>query len=201
MTKQEFLAELRRRLDGVPKSEIEERVAFYSEMIDDQVEEGASEEEAILTLGSMDDIVSQILSEIPLTQIAKQKFKPKRRLETWEIVLLIVSAPIWLSLLISLFSAILSLYVGLWSVIVSFWSVFASLGACALGFVVSSIGLAFDGQELEGIAMLGMGVACAGLCVFSFFGCDAATKGTVLLTKKTILGIKKCFIGRGGSNE
>ena len=39
MTKQEFLAELRRGLSGLPQNDIEERLNFYSEMIDDRMEE------------------------------------------------------------------------------------------------------------------------------------------------------------------
>ncbi len=40
MTKQEFIAELRKGLSGLPKKELEERLTFYSEMIDDRMEEG-----------------------------------------------------------------------------------------------------------------------------------------------------------------
>ena len=39
MNKQEFLAELRKRLSGLPQADIEERIVFYSEMIDDRTEE------------------------------------------------------------------------------------------------------------------------------------------------------------------
>ena len=47
MRKQEFLSALKRSMKGLPKSEIDERISFYSEMIDDRVEEGFSEEEAV----------------------------------------------------------------------------------------------------------------------------------------------------------
>ena len=50
MNKEEFLNSLRKRLKGLPNNEIEERISFYSEMIDDRVEEGMSEEEAILQM-------------------------------------------------------------------------------------------------------------------------------------------------------
>ena len=45
MRKQEFLAQLRKALSGLPQDEIEERLTFYGEMIDDRMEEGLSEEE------------------------------------------------------------------------------------------------------------------------------------------------------------
>ena len=47
MTKQAFLAALGERLVGLPQKDIEERLTFYSEMIDDRMEEGLSEEEAV----------------------------------------------------------------------------------------------------------------------------------------------------------
>ena len=197
MNKQEFLADLRNRLEGAPKDEIEEQIEFYGEMIDDRIEEGMTEEQAILELGPMDDIVSCVLSEIPFAEIAKDRLRPKRSMKAWEIVLLIVGAPVWLPLLIALFAIEFSLYVSLWAVIISFWSVFVSLGACAVGLVVSSVALAWGGNDLSGLAVLGAGLACAGLCIFSFFGCDAATKGTVWLTKKVILSIKKRLLGKG----
>ena len=40
MNKTEFLNELEARLKGLPKEDVEERLEFYSEAIDDRVEEG-----------------------------------------------------------------------------------------------------------------------------------------------------------------
>ncbi len=51
MSKQEFLAQLKDGLSGLPQSDIEERVAFYEEMIDDRIEEGLSEEQAVSEIG------------------------------------------------------------------------------------------------------------------------------------------------------
>ena len=60
MNKSEFLSELRTRLKGLPQNEIEERLSFYGEAIDDRIEEGVPEEDAVLEIGSIDDIVAQI---------------------------------------------------------------------------------------------------------------------------------------------
>ena len=38
MHKQEFLAQLRKGLSGMPQDDIEERLVFYSEMVDDRME-------------------------------------------------------------------------------------------------------------------------------------------------------------------
>ncbi len=194
MNKQEFIANLQAKLSGLPKQDVEDRLSFYSEMIDDRIEEGLSEKEAILEIGSVDEIASQIVADIPLTKIVREKIKTKRQLKAWEIVLLVLGSPIWLSLLISAFAVVLSLYVTLWSLIASIWAVFASLIACGLSGVVAGFGYAIFGNSLSGIAIIGAGLTSAGLAILLFFGCIASTKGTILLTKKIVLGIKKCFI-------
>ena len=50
------------------------------------------------------------------------------------------------------------------------------------------------GYLVPGFAALGAGLFLAGLSVFLFFGCVAATKGLARLTKKILLGIKKRFV-------
>ena len=194
MSKQEFIDKLRAKLSGLPKQELEERLNFYSEMIDDRMEEGHSEKEAVSEIGSVDEIAAQIVADIPLVKIAKEKIQPKRRLIAWESMLLVLGSPIWLSLLIAAFAVILSLYASLWSVIISLWAVFGSLVCCAFGGIVAGIVFVLSGNGLTGIAMFGAGFLCAGLSIFLFFGCKTATKGTLLLTKKIALGIKNYFV-------
>lgn len=194
MKKQDFVAELRRKLAGLPKQDIEERINFYSEMIDDRMEDGISEDDAVSEIGSVDDIASQIIADIPFTKIAKERIKPKRKLKVWEIVLLAVGSPIWLSLGIAVVTIIFSLYVVLWSVIASLWAVFASLIASAVGCVITGIAFAIVGNGGAGGVSVSFGIVCAGLAIFCFFGCKAATKGVVVLTKKIAIGIKKCFV-------
>ena len=197
MNKQEFLDNLKARLSSLPERDVKEYLNFYSEMIDDRIEEGLSEEEAVFEIGSVEIIASQISSqtatERSVVTIAKEKSKTKRRLKAWEIVLLVLGSPICFSLSIATFAVIISLYVSLWSVIISLWAVFGSLIACAVGGTLSGIGLACGAHSLSGFAMIGAGVICAGLSIFTFCGCKAITKVTLLFTKKISLGIVKLF--------
>ncbi len=194
MRKQKFLAQLRKGLSGLPQEDIEERLTFYSEMIDDRMEEGLTEEKAIAAVGSVDEIISQIVADIPFTKIAKERIKSKRRLSAGEIVLLVLGSPIWLSLLIAAFAIILSLYISLWAVIISLWTVFGSLVGCAFGSVIAGIVFACSDNVLSGITILVAGIICTGLSIFMFYGCKAATKGILILTKKFLVWIKNCFI-------
>ncbi len=194
MNKTEFLLELAGKLSPLSWEEVADRWDYYSEMIDDRMEEGLNEEEAVAELGSVEEIAGQILSDIPLSTLVKKKLTSKRRINVWEIVLLILGSPIWLSLLIAAFAVVLSLYISLWAIIISLWSVFVSLVACAFAGIVIGIFWVAIRNPFAGVAMIGAGILCAGLSIFLFLGCKVATKGAVLLAKKIVLGIKRCFL-------
>ncbi|MBE6587227.1 MAG: DUF1700 domain-containing protein [Ruminococcaceae bacterium] len=196
MSKQEFLSRLRRGLAGLPKNDLEERLNFYSEMIDDRMEEGLSEEEAVAAAGNTDEIVSQILAETPLSTIVKERIKPKRELRAWEIVLIVLGSPIWLSLLIAFAAVIISVYAALWSVIISFWAAFATFVGSSVGVFTVGIVYLCTVNTGAGLALLGAGFVLGGISIFCFIGCSAATKGLLLLTKKFAVLIKNCIAGR-----
>ena len=196
MTKQEFIIRLCAKLNGLPQKEAEERISFYCEMIDDRMEEGKSEAEAVAALGDVDAIAEQIIADIPLAKIARERIRPKRRLRTWEIVLLAVGSPIWLSLGIAAFAVVSSIYAVLWSLIVSLWAVFGALSGTGLGGVFAGVMFMLLGYVPTGTVTVGAATVCAGSAIFLFFGCLAATKGTAVLTKKIAVGIKRCFVGK-----
>lgn len=184
MTKLKFLLSLNEKLSGLPDDDVQERLSFYSEMIEDRMEEGLSEEDAVTAIGTIDEIAAQIIAEIPPAQTPIEEETPKKRSKVWEIILIILGSPIWLSLLISAFAVVLSLYVSLWAVIISLWAVFASVTACALAGFAAGLGFILFGNHLTGIAMIGAGIVCVGLSIFLFCGCKAATKAMLLLTMK-----------------
>lgn len=194
MRKEEFLEQLRKALSGLPREDIEERLNFYGEMIDDRMEEGLSEEEAVSDVGSVAQIAAQTVAEFPLIKLAKERIKPKRRLRAWEIVLLVLGSPVWLSLLIAAIAVVLSLYISLWAVVISLWAVFASLFACSVAGIAVGVGLICVGYVSSGFALIGSALVCAGLAIFLFYGCHLATKGTVLLAKAIFLWIKNLFM-------
>lgn len=196
MSKQEFLAQLKDGLSGLPQSDIEERVAFYEEMIDDRIEEGLSEEQAVSEIGSVEQVIAQIVEDTPFTRIVKERVRPKRKLQTWEIVLLILGSPVWAALLIAAFAVMLSIYIVIWSVIISLWTVDLSLFISALACIVAIFFIPASGSGAAVLALISASLVLVGLSIFVFFGCKAATKGAVILTKKVALGIKNLFIGK-----
>ncbi len=211
MTKQEFLAQLQAGLSGLTESDAQERLTFYSEMIDDRMEEGLSEQDAVSQIGDVETIVASILAEIPkkapehvITSVEKPTHKTqkvnkedKKRLETWQILLLILGLPLWLPLLIAAFAVVISLLASLWSVVGTLWgALFGTLAGVGLGVTLFGLLCIITGKWVMGTALFGAGLACIGLAVFAFYGCIYATKGAAWLTKVTFVGIAKLFGGR-----
>ena len=194
MTKWEFLEALEKKLEGCPEREVEERICFYSESIDDRIEEGISEEEAVAQIGTVDEIAKQIIADIPFTKIVKNKMSSKGKWKAGEITLLVLGAPIWLSLLIAFFAVIFSLYAVAWSVVISLWAVFVSFVACGVAGVLGLILFLVTGAASMGVLVFGGGLVCAGLAVFMFFVCKWLTKGMVLFTKGVMLRLKNRLV-------
>lgn len=194
MNKNEFLESLKKRLSGLPKKDIDERLNFYGEMIDDRMEEGLSEQEAVCRIGTVDEVASQIIADIPLARLVKQKITPAKKLKAWEIILIVLGFPIWFPLMISAAVLALSLYIVLWSVIAVLWVAFVSLGAAGFGCAAGGVLLIACGNFLTGIVAIGAGLICVGLCIFMFFGCKETTRCILILTKKLALKIKNAFI-------
>ena len=201
MTKREFLSRLNEGLSGLPQEDAAGRLAFYSEMIDDRIEDGLSEEEAVAGIGPVEKIVAQIIEETPLTTLAKEKLRPKRRLRVWETVLLVLGSPLWLSLLLTAFAVVLTVYLAIWVLVLSLWIVDLAFFAAFLGGLIAGV-LFFTGSGiLSGLPVLGAGLVFAGLSIFLFFLCKETTKCAAVLTKKIGSKIKSSFKGRRTQNE
>ena len=201
MTKVEFLDKLGKGLSGLPKEEIDNRLDFYSEIIDDKIEDGLSEEQAVEELGSVESIINGILKETPIINLVKQKIKEKRKLKTWEIVLICVGSPIWLSLLISLVSVGISIYASIWAGIISLWAVGIALfvsGFCSAVLSLISI-MSLDAGVI--LVMLGIFNIAVGLSILLLFCCKIVTKSMISLTKNLLLMVKKAFVKGGKNNE
>lgn len=195
MTKQEFIDALREKLSGLPKQEVDERIDFYSEIIDDMLEDGLSEADAVKKIGAPQDVAFKIAEEIPLGKIIKSKIRRKKRSAT-EIMLLAIGSPIWGSLLISVLAVIFSIYVSLWAVVISLWASELSFAVGApCGLFLGCI-LAFNGEGVFGIFIISSGLCLAGFSILFFFVCRLATRGMIILTKRIVSSIKRCFVGK-----
>lgn len=193
MNKTEFLDALRHALGKLPSYEVEQSIAFYAEMIDDRIEDGMSEQEAVAALGSVHAIAAQIVAETPpIPKGHREGRTPGSR--TLNIVLLAILSPIWVTLALAFACMVLAIYLAIWSVVVALWAVVAMLLLCAPIGVFGLAWCAATGFPLSGIWVFGCGLAGAGLGLFSWFGVLAASKGLVNLTHSFARWVKGLFI-------
>ena len=81
MKKKEFLEKLQASLWAMPETDKQRSVDYYAEMIDDRMEDGLSEEEAVAAIGDLDEIVKQILNESPRPPATVKKEHKQQRQE------------------------------------------------------------------------------------------------------------------------
>lgn len=171
MNKAAFSDELRRHLKSLPNAERNQHIEYYEEMIEDRMEDGLSEEEAVAALGTVSNIAIQILGDSPQ--------KSPRKFRIWEIVLIVLGSPLWLSLLICIAAAVLcivlsivTVYLILWVCIATLYcGVLALVAGCAAA-ILGSISYLINAITAPGILFLGGALVCIGCAVLLFFLCN-----------------------------
>ena len=199
MNKQEFLYELKGKLWALSEEEKKSSLEYYTEMIDDRMEDGLSEEEAVAAIGTLDEIVEQIMGESPhapavVNQEEKQTVPPRQakekgRVQPWIIVLLVLGAPLWISLVAGVGSGVLGIYVSLWSVVIALYATAFALAVCAIGLPVAAFSLLWIHRYGECAVLAGSALICAGCAILVFLLSNLAAKGLVALTKWICGGI------------
>lgn len=181
MDKREFLEDLGKGLAGLTHEEQDKWLDFYAEMIDDRMEDGLSETEAVEAIGPVGNVTGQIFAQ---SQTVKKE-KPKRELKTWQTVLLIVGSPLWFSLLIAAASIVFSVLVTAWAIVISFYAVSVSLIAVGVAGVLLPLIFMPMGHIGASIFCFGAGLFCAGLGILWFLGTNLLAKGVVWLCKRS----------------
>lgn len=190
MNKKEFLAALHAGLAGLPEADVQHWLDFYSEIIEDRMEEGMTEFEAVADVGSVHDIVAQILSETPLPKLVHAKVKPKRPLKAWEIVLLVLGSPVWVPLLFAGVLVVLACYAALWTVIVSLYALDLSLALSGVALILAAFFQLNAQPVLPQLFFVGVGLVCGGLSVFLFFASGKIAAWILRLSKQAVLAVK-----------
>ena len=206
MRKDEFLAVLRKSLAALPAADLGERLEFYREVIEDSMDEGLSEEEAVAQIGSPEQVVMQILMEyaeilaedtVAEAPSATPQQIPKRRMRTWEIVLLAVGSPIWISLLAAAFAVAVSLGAAALAVFVSVWAGLIGIAAGAIYGIGMAVIATVKVQGAAGLALLGMALFCGGLFFLILPACTALTAALGRWLKHLLVWLKAKLARKG----
>ena len=161
MTKNEYIKKLKRALRQVKREERNKSLAYFSEVIDDRVEEGVSEENTVAELESVEEAAERIIAEAK----AQGQLKPKR--SVWEIILLVLGFPLWFPLLLTIGIVVFTIYGVVWIMIAALFILAVALAVCGPAGIVCMF-IVITSNTAAGFALLGIGLACAGLGVAIF---------------------------------
>lgn len=198
MNKAEFLQSLDSRLKILDQSDRQRSAHYFAEIIEDRMEEGMSEEEAVADLESLDDIVAGILSEKEEAQAFEAESGKTRRFPLWlTVLLLILGSPLWLPLLLTVVSVAATLYLCLWILLACVYlAAVALLLSGIAGFFAVFSGAAVYGAPAA-IFLTGASLLCLGGGILLFFPAAKFAKGVITLTKVFALKGSKLFAGKG----
>lgn len=194
MNRFEYLAAVRERLQGLRESDITRSLDYYVEMIDDRMEEGLSEEEAVAALPSPEEAAEQILMDQPLPKLARARLKPKRQLAGWEILLLVLGSPLWLPLVLTGLILLLTAYLLIWVAVLVLWTLELSFAAVAVAGLVGFVQRLVTGGLADALYLLGFGLAGAGLVILFSNVCTGGTRGSLKLGQKLLRRMKARII-------
>jgi uncharacterized membrane protein len=199
MTKVEFIKELKDRLSKLPDYEINRTVSFYTEIIDDRIEEGISEEQAVSSLGSIEKIASDTLIDTPLSSLIQEKIKEsknKSKNQTLWLVLVICGFPFWLPMLIAFVSVVLSLFITVWAVVISLFAAELSLAVSGVFGLISGLALIVNTDFFAGVAVIGMSLVSGGLFIITIKPLLWLCRQFISLTGVFLRKIKSLFISK-----
>lgn len=164
MTKADFLRLLERALMQLSEEERRKNLEYYSELLDDMMEEGMTEAEAAARLGSPNQIAQNILQEMPLGKLVTTRMKPRSGWTPLAIVLAVVGSPVWVPLLLAGVAIMLAVFVSIWALGFAVVAVVLALAVAVVAAPIIAIRAAVLTLPL-GLILLGAGLVLLGLCV------------------------------------
>lgn len=188
MNKSGFLERLENLLQGIDKKERDKAISFYSEMIDDFIEDGLTEIEAVEKVGKPGEIAEQIITE-DLSKPEKTMTKNKKTLIS---ILLILGSPLWVVLLLAAGCLLLAGCMLLFAGLIVIWLIPICVGiggvACLIMATVSVLGsfaIMYQNMAL-GIIQLGLGLFTTGSFVLLFIATAKLGRFFMAVTKQAM---------------
>ena len=164
MSKADFLRLLERALMQLSEEERQKNLEYYSELLDDMLEEGMTEAEATAKLGSPNQIAQSILQEMPLGKLVSTRMKPKSGWTPLAIVLAVVGSPVWVPLLLATVAIVLAVFVSIWALGFAAVAVVIALAVAVVAAPIFAVRAATLTLPV-GLLLLGAGLVLLGLCV------------------------------------
>ncbi len=168
MDKKTFLTKLTKALSFMDPAERDRTVQYYREIVEDRIEDGLREEEAVAEMEPVAEIAARLRAENGLP--------PEKKRPRWVTALLIAGSPLWFPLLLAAGCVFFALFITAWAVVLSLFSVTAALALCLILGVGCLFLLLANGYPLTGLFLLGGGLLCAALGIALFVPVLALSK-------------------------
>jgi len=199
MKKKDFLDKLRDEIRNLPYDEVEKTIAYYDEIISDRMEDGSSEDEAVASCGTPENIARDLLANQPFSTIIKHRVEDYKKKKTSDnkiaiIIILILLFPFWFPIVMSALGLLIGFFAAIGGVIIALWAVSIAIGVGGLGMIVAStFGFATNFIP-TGFFAIGSGIALIGLSILAIIAVIYATKGIIKLLGLLIHSTKKLFV-------
>lgn len=194
MKKTEFLDEVRARLAGLSEADIKKALDFYDEAINDRMEDGLTEDQAVSAIGTPDEIAQQILMDTPLPKLVKAKTKPSRALKVWEIILIVLGFPVWFPILLTVGVLALTVLIVIFSIIFTIFVVVFAIALSGVLILAASFMMLITGQAVPALIQIGASLVLIGIGVLLFIPVKALAIWLIELAGRFVKWIKGLFI-------
>lgn len=158
MRKSEFLRTLENKLKKFNNSEVQRICEFYQELIVEKIDDGMSEEEAVASLGDINNIVNQVTADLIIERSQEKKPSP---MKNFVIILGICASPILIPIGIALFSTFFAVFISMFAILISFSITAIALFISMFPFIIDIIRSGHDYYYALGTAgamLLGCGI-------------------------------------------
>ena len=137
MKREEYINQLKTYLSGMPENDMKEALDYYTEYLSEVPDENLDEE--IKKLGRPEFLAKQLKSEVPNNTQMNFSDKNKNSNSALKITVLILTSPIWVSLLAAYFSIYITIICVIFSVYITFPAMALTFLICAFGTAKYSV--------------------------------------------------------------
>lgn len=190
MTEKEYLKELKRNLSALKRSDRNSLIEFYKEMIEDKIENGKTEREAIAELEPADAVAKRTLAEYGIDE---EELNKRKKINGMTLALVIIGSPLWISLAIAALAVVLAVAISILAIIISIASACIGVTLSSPFFLVMGIITVFSDVG-TGLIAIGYGLSAAALGIL-------AVTGIYKLIAYIVKKIKEIIIRNKGSKS
>jgi len=185
MNKAEFIKALDIELARFDASEKKEILAYYNELIDEKIERGYSEAQAVASIGKIKDVSAGIKADLVNIRLTKRSSLSKISNSFWMLILVLFASPILLPVGIAFLAIFFSVSVTLLSLVLGF-------GLGAVVTAVAAIPIVIKAYANLGIggAILVSGVILVVIAAFALLAL-VIFRVTIDLLKAIVTGLVK----------